>query len=92
MSIPLQVGQVESVKRVFSQADFDRFAALSGDNNPIHVDPTFAARTKFGRTVAHGMFIYSVVCSVLGKGQGHHSPLRPRGSAAAVFRAGGQRD
>jgi acyl dehydratase len=62
----VQVGQVASVKRVFSQSDFDRFAALSGDDNPIHVDPEFSARTKFGRTVAHGMFLYSVVCGVLG--------------------------
>lgn len=66
MSIPLQIGQIESVKRVFSQADFDRFAALSGDDNPIHVDAEFSAQTKFGRPVAHGMFLYSVVCSVLG--------------------------
>jgi acyl dehydratase len=66
MSISLQVGQVETAKRVFSQADFDRFAALSGDDNPIHVDPEFSAQTKFGRTVAHGMFLYSVACSVLG--------------------------
>jgi acyl dehydratase len=64
--VSIQVGQVASVKRTFSQSDFDRFAALSGDDNPIHVDPEFAARTKFGRTVAHGMFLYSVVCSVLG--------------------------
>jgi acyl dehydratase len=63
---PLQVGQAETVYRVLDQSDFDRFAALSGDDNPIHVDPEFAARTKFGRTVAHGMFLYSVVCSVLG--------------------------
>ncbi len=62
----IQVGQVASVKRVFTQSDFDRFAALSGDDNPIHIDPEFSARTKFGRTVAHGMFLYSVVCSVLG--------------------------
>lgn len=62
----MHVGQSDTVKRVFSQADFDRFAALSGDLNPIHVDPQFAARSKFGRTVAHGMFLYSVVCSVLG--------------------------
>jgi acyl dehydratase len=66
MSTSLQIGQVESIKRVFSQEDFDRFAALSGDDNPIHVDPEFSAQTKFGRTVAHGMFLYSVVCSVLG--------------------------
>jgi acyl dehydratase len=62
----VQVGQVASVKRTFTQSDFNRFAALSGDDNPIHVDPEFSARSKFGRTVAHGMFLYSIVCSVLG--------------------------
>jgi acyl dehydratase len=62
----MQVGQTASIKRIFSQEDFDRFAALSGDDNPIHVDPEFSARTKFGRTVAHGMFLYSTVCAALG--------------------------
>lgn len=66
MNGSLRIGQVESAKRVFQQADFDRFAAISGDDNPIHVDPAFAARTKFGRTVAHGMLLYSVVSGVLG--------------------------
>jgi acyl dehydratase len=66
MNTTLRVGQKESVKRTFSQSDFDRFAALSGDDNPIHVDAGFAARTRFGRTVAHGMFLYSVVSGVLG--------------------------
>jgi acyl dehydratase len=65
MNIRLGVGQRERVKRTFDQSDFDRFAALSGDDNPIHVDADFAARTRFGRTVAHGMFLYSVVGSVL---------------------------
>jgi acyl dehydratase len=64
--VSIQVGQVTSVKRAFSQSDFDRFAMLSGDDNSIHVDAEFSARTKFGRTVAHGMLLYSVVCSVLG--------------------------
>lgn len=64
---PLRVGQSVTVNRIFSQADFDRFAALSGDDNPIHVDPDFSARTKFGRTVCHGMLLYSTICQVLGE-------------------------
>lgn len=42
-----------------SQADFDAFARLSGDDNPIHVDPEFSSRTRFGRTVSHGMLLYT---------------------------------
>lgn len=51
--------------RVFSQDDFDRFAALSGDDNPIHVDPEFSARTRFGKTVCHGMLLYGTICGAL---------------------------
>ena len=47
------------------QADFDRFALLSGDDNPIHVDADFAARTGFGRTVAHGMLLYGRVWALI---------------------------
>ncbi len=43
------------------QSDFDAFARLSGDDNPIHVDPDFSARTRFGRTVSHGMLLYARV-------------------------------
>lgn len=43
------------------QEDFDAFAHLSGDDNPIHVDPDFSARTRFGRTVSHGMLLYTRV-------------------------------
>jgi len=45
----------------FSQDDFDRFATLSGDDNPIHTDPAFSAATRFGRTVAHGVLLCSVL-------------------------------
>jgi len=50
-----------STERSFSQADFDHFAQMSGDNNPIHVDPVFSAGTRFGRTVAHGLLLCSVL-------------------------------
>jgi acyl dehydratase len=61
----LQPGAVALYRRTFSQDDFDRFASLSGDDNPIHVDPAFAARTRFGRTVCHGMLLYSTICAAL---------------------------
>jgi acyl dehydratase len=48
-----------------SQEDFDRFAKLSGDDNPIHVDPVFSARTRFGRTVSHGMLLYAKAWALL---------------------------
>ncbi|MGE5145227.1 MAG: MaoC/PaaZ C-terminal domain-containing protein [Candidatus Eiseniibacteriota bacterium] len=53
--------------RVFTQADFDRFAEISGDDNPIHVDPVFSAETRFGRTVAHGMLLYSALWALISR-------------------------
>jgi len=49
------------IVHVFSQADFDLFARLSGDHNPIHTDPDFSRDTRFGRTVAHGLLLCSVL-------------------------------
>lgn len=56
---------MSSYQRVLLQTDFDRFAALTGDDNPIHCDPVFAATTHFGATVAHGMMLYSCLCKAL---------------------------
>ena len=43
------------------QAMIDRFAALCGDDQFIHVDPVRAARTPFGGTVAHGFLTVSLL-------------------------------
>jgi acyl dehydratase len=48
-----------------SQVDFDAFAAVSGDDNAIHVDPDFCVRTAFGRTVSHGMLLYTKLWGML---------------------------
>lgn len=52
-------------QRVLLQSDFDRFARLSGDDNPIHCDPVFARGSHFGATVAHGMLLYSCIAKGL---------------------------
>ncbi|ABI64603.1 MAG: acyl dehydratase [Maricaulis maris] len=56
-----ETGTSARLDKTFSQADFDAFARLSGDDNPIHCDPGFAATTRFERTVAHG----ALLCAVL---------------------------
>lgn len=53
------------LERTLTQDEFDRFAKLSGDNNPIHVDPGFSAATRFGCTVAHGMLLNAILRGLL---------------------------
>ena len=59
------VGRVARQQRVVTQADFDRFARLSGDDNPIHVDAGFCSRTRFGKTLCHGMMLYGLILCVI---------------------------
>jgi hypothetical protein len=43
--------------RVFTHDEQLAFARLSGDYNPIHLDPILARRLMFGRTVLHGLHL-----------------------------------
>jgi 3-hydroxybutyryl-CoA dehydratase len=45
------------IVHALSQQVVDLYAELSGDFNPIHVDAEYAAKTPFGRTVAHGPLV-----------------------------------
>ena len=55
------------IERTFTQEEYNRFAALSGDFNPIHVDEEFSANSGFGKTVAHGIFLTTCLSGVLEK-------------------------
>lgn len=44
-----------------TQAMIDQFAAATGDHQFIHVDPTRAAQTPFGGTIAHGFLTLSLM-------------------------------
>lgn len=62
----LRVGDRASLQRTISRVDVEAFARLTGDTNPLHLDPAYARTTRFGRPIAHGMFTASLVAALLG--------------------------
>ncbi|MEY3953367.1 MAG: hypothetical protein RLZZ397_247 [Pseudomonadota bacterium] len=69
----LQLGMTAEFVKTFTQQDVDDFARVSGDCNPVHLDAEFAAQSRFGRPIAHGMLTASLISACLGQrlpGQG----------------------
>ena len=50
----------------FSQSEVLKFAELTGDNNPVHTDDTYASKTIFKRPVMHGMLGASIFSKIFG--------------------------
>jgi acyl dehydratase len=50
----LEVGQRARRTKTVTARDVELYTEITGDRNPLHFDPDFAARTKFGRLVAQG--------------------------------------
>jgi acyl dehydratase len=62
----LKIGDTFSTTREITDELIRKFAELSGDFNPIHLDEEFAKRTRFGRRIAHGMLSGALISAVLG--------------------------
>jgi len=48
-----------------TNADLERYATVSGDLNPIHLDSAAARAAGFEDTIAHGMLIMALACRVV---------------------------
>lgn len=57
----LEVGETAEYTRTIEAEDIAAFARLSGDDDPVHTDPDFAARTAFGRCIAHGAHVMGLL-------------------------------
>ena len=62
----LELGLSDEIERKVSEFDVIAFAGVSGDKNPIHLDEAYAASTRFGTRIAHGMLSASYLSAVLG--------------------------
>lgn len=61
-----EVGQnLAFLTRQITQDTINLYAEASGDHNPLHVDPEFAAATQFQGPIAHGMLVLAYVSECL---------------------------
>ena len=54
-----------TVRRTITQDQIERYAKVSGDYNPVHLDEAFAAASQFGGRIAHGMLIAASISEMM---------------------------
>ncbi len=62
----LREGMSAVYTKTVTDADLEQFAEISGDFNPVHMDPEYAKTTMFKGRIAHGMLSASFISTVLG--------------------------
>ena len=62
----MKIGDYYEEKVSFSKEDILKFAEVSGDKNPIHIDEQYAKSSIFGGTIVHGMLAASVFTKIFG--------------------------
>lgn len=62
----IKIGDKFQTERLVTDEVVRKFADVSGDYNPIHLDEEFAKTTRFGKRIAHGMLSGAFISAVLG--------------------------
>lgn len=62
---PVPIGDPDAVVHQRTRPDQALLYRLSGDRNPLHSDPAFAARAGFDRPILHGMCTYGYTARAL---------------------------
>ena len=61
----LTVGAQATMEHVVTDAMLVAFAEVTGDHNPVHLDDAFAATTRFGGRIAHGMLVGGFISAAI---------------------------
>jgi 3-hydroxybutyryl-CoA dehydratase len=59
-------GMSGEFSKTISEEDVIKFADVTGDKNPIHLDEDYAATTIFGQRISHGMLVAGFISAVFG--------------------------
>jgi 3-hydroxybutyryl-CoA dehydratase len=62
----LNEGMSAAFTKMVTEADIIKYAAISGDTNPVHLDADYAAATMFKERIAHGMLTAGFISAVFG--------------------------
>jgi len=62
----ISIGMCAIFEKTITDADVTLFAGVSGDTNPLHINETFAQRTRFKRRIVHGMLTTSFWSTIVG--------------------------
>ena len=63
----LDVGDTVRFAKTLSEQDIQRFAAASGDTNPIHLDDEWAEKTRFNGRIVHGILVTGLISAALAR-------------------------
>jgi acyl dehydratase len=61
------VGDTITFTKTIHDEDVTRFAASSGDTNPLHLDEEFAEETRFNGRIAHGILVSGLISAALAR-------------------------
>jgi len=62
----IEVGLIHNFEVDMDEELTKKFANISGDFNPLHMDEQYAKETKFGKRVVHGMLLASFFSRLVG--------------------------
>jgi 3-hydroxybutyryl-CoA dehydratase len=57
----LRIGDQFYAIHLLKEELIEKFAQISGDTNPVHLDEEYAKTTRFGGRVVHGLLIGSFI-------------------------------
>jgi 3-hydroxybutyryl-CoA dehydratase len=63
--VSVAIGDRAEREVVVSDEQLEQFALATGDRNPIHFDDAYAAETRFGGRIAHGMLVGGLISALL---------------------------